>query len=75
MKLVDLNVGETAKVLKINSSLEMTKRLNDLGFFENVDIKCMLTGPFKRIKAYLINDTLLAIRDKDALNIEVTIND
>ena len=73
MQLKELNIDKSARVIKINNTLEMTKRLNDLGFFENSIVTCKLKGPFNKIKAYLINDTLIAIRDKDAENIEVNL--
>ena len=34
-------------------------------------IKLLYNSPSKRIKAYLIKDSIIAIRNKDAKNIEV----
>lgn len=71
MYLSDLKLNERALIKKINLKGNIKTRLQDMGFIKNNEITCVLESPFKDPKAYLINNTMLAIRNKDALEIEV----
>lgn len=57
---------------KINASEKIKRRLYDIGLVNGTKIKMLLISPSKKIKAYLIRDSIIAIRDKDASKIEVT---
>lgn len=46
-----------------------------MGFNIGEEIKCVLVSPSKYIKAYLIKNTLIAIRDGDAKKIMVEVLD
>ena len=69
MLLCDLKLGESAYVTKINSRDDMRIRLYDLGLIEGTNIKLILVS--NGIKAYLIKNSLIAIRDKDSKDIIV----
>lgn len=69
MTLLDLKLNEIGNIKNINCSPEIKKRFLDLGFIKNTKISPILTSPAGNIRAYLIKDTLIAIRDEDALNI------
>lgn len=71
MGLCDLKINQVAIIKKINLSKKNKRRLYDLGFTEGAKVMLYLVSPSKLIKAYLIRNSLIAIRDKDALKIEV----
>lgn len=70
-RLTDLNINDLAEIVKLNLDIDIKKRLNELGVFKNVLVKCIYVSPFHDPKAYLINDTLIALRNNDAKQIEV----
>lgn len=72
--LFDLKLGETAIVKKVHLEEQTKLRLFHLGVFEGEKIKCVMSGPFQDPRAYLINGTMFAIRNVDALQIEVIKN-
>ncbi len=69
MSLCDLKIGESGYVTKINCNDDIRVRLYDLGLIEGTNIKLILIS--NGINAYLIKNSLIAIRNKDALNIIV----
>ncbi len=69
--LANLEINQLAQIKTLDLDKDMQKRLNDLGIFSNVLIKCIFNSPFKDPKAYLINDTLIALRNIDAKKIGV----
>ena len=56
---------------KINLREKEKRRLYDIGLVNGTKIKKIFNSPSKKIKAYLIRDSIIAIRDKDASKIEV----
>ena len=56
---------------KINLPEKTKRRLYDIGLVTGTKIKLLFTSPSKKIKAYLIRDSIIAIRNKDASKIEV----
>ena len=58
-------------VNKINLSEKTKRRLYDIGLTNGTKIKLILKSPSKNINAYLIRDSIIAIRNKDASKIEV----
>lgn len=71
MLMSDLNVCETAKVVQINSNSSLKRRLYDLGFFPNSRVECVLVSPFSSPILYKVNGAFIALRKKDAKEIEV----
>lgn len=57
---------------KINASEKIKRRLYDIGLVNGTKIKLLFKSPSNKIKAYLIRDSIIAIRDKDASKIEVS---
>ena len=61
---------------KINLSEKEKRRLYDIGLVNGTRIKLLFNSPSKKLKAYLIRDSIISIRNKDAQFIEVSeIND
>lgn len=71
MYLSDIKNNEYYIVNKINANEKIKRRLYDIGLINGTKIKILLTSPSKKIKAYLIRDSIIAIRNKDASKIEV----
>ena len=66
-----VNINEKVTVVNINNESLIKRRLLDIGIIPGISIEKMLVSPFKGISAYLVMDSLIAIRDSDAINIEV----
>ena len=71
MHLSNLRINDVGNIKKINSSYSEVRRLYDLGFVIGSKVSPILISPSKHIKAYLIKDSIIALRDSDALKIEV----
>lgn len=66
-----LKINKKAKVITISDNSLIKRRLLDIGIIPGTMIEKILISPFKGISAYLIMDSIIAIRDKDANYIEV----
>ena len=71
MHLSDLKINDIGIIKKINSFDSEVRRLYDLGFVVGSQVSPILISPSKLIKAYLIKDSIIAIRNSDASKIEV----
>ena len=71
MHLSDLKINDIGIIKKINSFDSEVRRLYDLGFVVGSQVSLILISPSKLIKAYLIKDSIIAIRNSDASKIEV----
>lgn len=58
---------------EINLDEKNKRRLYDIGLVKGTKIKLLFLSPSKKIKAYLIRDSIIAIRNSDASKIEVKI--
>jgi DtxR family Mn-dependent transcriptional regulator len=76
VRLSSLNEGETGVVVGISSDCRGAnrRRLLDLGFVKGAKIKLEYDGPMKNPKAYLIKNTLIALRRDQANLILITKN-
>ena len=66
-----LQIGRTARIQKINTSPLLQKRLEELGFSANSLITPLFCGPFSKAKAFLIKNTVFAMRYEDIKKINV----
>ena len=57
---------------KINLKEKNKRRLYDIGLVNGTKIKLLFNSPSKKIRAYLIRNSIIAIRNSDASKIEVT---
>lgn len=71
MYLNSIKNNEYYIVNKINASDKIKRRLYDIGLVNGTKIKLLFESPSKKIKAYLIRDSIIAIRDNDAQLIKV----
>ncbi len=66
-----LDLDKQVVINKVLGEEVLKRRLLDLGFIPGVKTECVLISPFRDPKAYMINNNVIALRDKDAKNIEV----
>jgi len=71
VSLDKIGLNKRAKVITISDNSLIKRRLLDIGIIPGVDLEKILVSPFKGISAYLVMDSLIAIRDNDAKYIEV----
>jgi len=71
MYLNELEKDKINIINKININTKNKRRLYDIGLNIGTKIKMLFISPSKNIKAYLIRDSVIAIRDIDASKIEV----
>ncbi|MBE7050534.1 MAG: ferrous iron transport protein A [Ruminococcaceae bacterium] len=69
--LCDIKVGEKCTVNRVESEDDMKRRLYDLGFVPGEKIECIIKSPLGDPKAYLVKNTLIALRCDDSRNIYV----
>lgn len=74
MYLNNIIKNKEYKIKNINADELIKRRLYDIGIIKDSKIKLLYISPSKRMKAYLIKNSIIAIRDKDAALIEV-VND
>ena len=71
MYLENINKLKEYKIKNINTNEITKRRLYDIGLIKDTKIKLLFKSPSNKIKAYLIKDSIIAIRNRDAKNIEV----
>ncbi|MBN1469389.1 MAG: ferrous iron transport protein A [Fusobacteriaceae bacterium] len=69
MKLTELKKGEEAKIVKINKSGELKKRLSDIGVTSGESISFKRNAPLGDPQQYFIKGNNIALRKIDAENI------
>ena len=73
MKLNDVPIGETVIIKEINTDNDDYIRLFDIGITPNSEITPVFQSAFKDPRAYLVKESIVAIRDDDARKINVFI--
>lgn len=73
MKLTELKRGEVARIIKIGKIGELKKRLVDMGVTTGEIIKLERNAPLGDPQEFIVKSTNIAIRRKDADNIEIEI--
>jgi len=71
MYLNNISKDSEYKIKNINTNEIVKRRLYDIGIIDGSKIKLLYISPSKNIKAYLIRDSIISIRDSDAQQIEV----
>ncbi len=67
------SVGQYATVTHINTSPELRQRLFDIGLVTGTRIKVLHKSPSGDPRAYLIRGAVIALRNRDAADIEVEV--
>ena len=71
MKLSMLNVGEKATISQSSTPKSLFLRLTDMGMSPTSPIECLFESLSGGMKAYLIGNSTVALRNSDADCIEV----
>ena len=71
VSLDKIGLNKRAKVITISDNSLIKRRLLDIGIIPGIKLEKILISPFKGISAYLVMDSIIAIRDTDANYIEV----
>jgi len=66
-----INIGDCAKVMRLENSGSIRRRLQDIGVVEGTEIECVLKAPSGDPVAYLIKGAIIAIRNDDSKKIIV----
>ncbi len=69
MKMLELSalpLGADAEVTGFLPGREVSGRLSELGFTPGSNIKCLFAAPSGSPRAYLVKNTVIALRDTDA---------
>ena len=64
--LYQLRVGDSARIVALMTSGEMRRRLLDIGFVPEAEVTCLFSGFSGDPRAYLIKNTVIALRSEDA---------
>jgi Fe2+ transport system protein FeoA len=71
MRLTELKVGKSARVKSVQSEGAMALRLRELGLMEGETVVCVGVSPLGDPRAYRICGAIIALRNRDAANVEV----
>jgi len=63
--------GDTVSIVRLQNTDDMKRRLTDLGFIKGTSVKCVLKTRNGAFAAYLVRDTVIALRKEDAADILV----
>ncbi|MFQ5795801.1 MAG: ferrous iron transport protein A [Candidatus Bipolaricaulia bacterium] len=72
MRLVDLQPGEAATVVRLDVDGQERWRLEDLGLLPGTRVVAELVSPIGGTTAYRIRDSLIALRNEQAQLIHIT---
>ena len=65
MTLNEICVGERARITEMNVRGSMRRRMQDIGFLEGAEVKCMLRGRAGEPAAFLVCGALIALRREE----------
>lgn len=71
--LNELNPGQTAVVLELNTKGTIRRRLLDIGLVKDTRVECVGRSPAGDPTAFLIRGAVIAIRSEDLKDIVVKI--
>ena len=71
MYLCDISKDKDYQIKSINTNEINKRRLYDIGIIKGSKIKLLYISPSKKIRAYLVRNSIISIRNKDASLIEV----
>ena len=66
-----LKKGKSARIISVNNTGSIRRRLLDIGIVPDSIITSYLESPFKDPVAYIIKNAIIAIRKSDSIKIEV----
>lgn len=73
MKLSKINLGQTAVITSVNPHSPSAQRLIEIGFSKGAEVSAIIKGMSPCLTAYKVKNTVIALRDETADNINVLI--
>lgn len=70
-----LDIGQCGKVLYLENTGSIRRRLQDIGIVKGTKVKCILRAPGGDPTAFLIKGAVIAIREDDSKKIFVRCED
>ena len=67
-------IGEFAVILNVDTQISLKQRLYDIGFVPGTKIKVVHQSPAGNPRAYLVRDTVIALRNCDAEKVYVRVD-
>lgn len=74
LPLSQIDLGEKARVVWVASEKHMAQRLSDLGFVPDEEIACVLKGRKGGMRAYLVRNAVIGLREENIGEIFVQVN-
>lgn len=71
--LNEVNLGQSVCIVKNSDEFYLSKRLIELGFYSGIRVKPLFSSLVKGSRAYDVCGTVVALRDKVAEKIEVSL--
>ena len=71
MNLLDMSIGESAKIKKIHATPELKRRLISFGVIKGAEIELLATAPAKSTVEIRVGKMKIALRKEEAKTIEV----
>jgi len=71
--LNSLELGQKAKVINLETTGTMRRRLQDLGIIDGTKIECLQKNFSGDLKAFLIRGATIALRAEDSSSVNVSI--
>lgn len=75
MKLSKLKSGEFAIITSVNPNCISAQRLVEIGFSAGTEVSAIIKGMSPHLTAYKVKNTVIALRDKTADNINVSLKE
>lgn len=71
MRLCDINIGKTARVLTLGGNGSIVRRLRDMGMVEGTSVMPVMVSPLGDPRAYKLRGAVIALRRRDAAHVAV----
>ena len=71
--LSTINIGSICQIVSLNLQGLLRRRILDLGMVPGTAVQCIRKSPAGDPIAYMVRDTLIALRNEDASQITVTL--
>lgn len=71
MNLNQVAIGKQVRIVSLQNTGSIRRRLLDLGMIEQTLIQPVLASPSKHMRAYFLKGTLIALRSDESEQIEV----
>lgn len=68
-----LKMGTKAKIISLENTGSIHRRLLDMGFTPGTIIECVLESPFKDPIAYKVRNAMIALRKEDSKFIRIEV--